>query len=158
MAQHLGIIELRKLFFSFLVIFVFVSSTLPVVVFAAEENGDVNLLDNSYDPATFTIYKNEEISFVNKSSSNRWPDLTYTITPKHKTYEFAANKPLSPGQEWAYKFPYAGKWQYKDKINPQIHGTINVIVGRGYSHVMPQQPQSWWERVIRFFQSVFHVG
>lgn len=125
------------------------------LVYAHEESGTMHLLDNTYDPQTATIYKGEQIVFENVSSQQRWPDLIYTITPKHKNYEFASQQALAPGEKWVYKFPYEGLWQYKDKMNPNIQGKISVIVGRGYSHVQPQESQNWWDWIVHFFQSLF---
>ena len=139
------------------VLLVIVCMLFPHFVSAHEDSGTMHLLDNQYDPTTATIYKGEQITFENISSQQRWPDLTYTIVPKHKTYEFASLQPLTTNQKWVYKFPYAGKWHYADKKNPNINGTINVIVGRGYSHVIPQQPVNWWDNIIQFLKSVFHI-
>ena len=137
---------------------VIASAILSTSVFAHEESGTMHLLDNQYDPSMATIYKGEQIVFENASFQQRWPDLTYTIAPKHKTYEYSPNEPLAPGEKWIYKFDYAGTWQYKDKKNPSIQGNIKVIVGRGYSHVEPQIKENWWDVVIRFIKSLFGIS
>src|SRR5579859_2334014 len=131
--------KLQRKFYQFFVCFsagIFSLITLlvlltPQLTFAHGLAGTIHLLQDHYDPQMATIYKGEKLVFKNDSSEKRWPDVSFQSTPKHPADHYAPDQPLAPGQIWLYKFQYSGTWQYIDKENTQIHGTITVIVGRG---------------------------
>ena len=136
----------------------FISLLFTVHSFAHGEAGVIHLMNDLYNPATVTIYKDEKLLFENDSTDKRWPEVSFRASPKYPPLHFYADQPLNSGQTWLFKFQYTGTWEYQDRINPNIKGTFTVAVGRGYSHVpeVDVKSPSVWDHITTFFSWLFH--
>ena len=134
----------------------------PNKTYAHEENSiEVLMYNDHYEPKDFEIEKGEEVRFINKSESLRWP--ASNIHPTHEIYsEFDPKEGIQPGETWSFVFTKPGVWKYHDHLNPQIVGNITVTGEPDIEQVsltFKQKFDIWWEdaniNLIKFYYSVF---
>lgn len=99
----------------------------------ATEEKIVTYADSGYSPSTLTIKKGETVTWKNQSSQSMW-----TASGKHPTHllypttggclgsTFDACAGILSGNNWSFKFDFAGTWKYHNHLNPGYFGTIIV--------------------------------
>lgn len=102
----------------------FVVSKSKIEVF----DGDVTVImgEDGYQPQDFQIKKGSKVTFVNNSSSLRWP--ASDLHPSHLVFsEFDPKEPVAKDAKWEFQFNKVGEWGYHDHLAPYITGIIKVV-------------------------------
>ena len=94
------------------------------------ENVDVQVFEVVYDgegfsPNSLKVKQGDVVIFNNKSDGPFWP--ASAPHPAHTDYpEFDAQKKISSGQTFEFKFTKSGTWKYHDHLNSSAFGTVTV--------------------------------
>ncbi|MBI2145450.1 hypothetical protein HYU18_03960 [Candidatus Woesearchaeota archaeon] len=99
----------------------------------------VTITASGFVPQTLTIEAGEEVTFLNKDSTQHWP--ASAVHPTHTAYPgsdiakcgtadaktvFDACKGLAQGEAFKFTFNQKGSWKYHDHLNPSLWGTVVV--------------------------------
>lgn len=86
---------------------------------------DISMYDNGLSMPAITIKINQEICFVNDSSTKHQP-----VSDPHPAHsdlaDFGAKAPLAIGEQYCYTFTKAGTYNYHDELKTSIKGSIVV--------------------------------
>jgi plastocyanin len=88
-------------------------------------NVTVVMNDRGYEPSSTKITQSETVTFVNESSSDKWP--ASNIHPTHEIYSaFDPRKPIPQGASWSFAFDRVGVWYCHDHLYPRMTCTVTV--------------------------------
>ena len=79
----------------------------------------VNLLGQTFDPATVNLDAGAEVTWVNNNS------IEHNITPRNHTY-WEARTLTTTGERFSVKFDAPGTYEYECTIHPGMEGVVNV--------------------------------
>lgn len=77
----------------------------------------VDILRNSFSPATVSIVAGDTIRWRNVDSRN------HQVVSTTGTF---ASPVLRPGRTYSFRFDVAGTYRYRDALNPSVTGTVRV--------------------------------
>jgi|GEM_PF-660292 len=85
----------------------------------------VSMTDLGFFPASISVETGTTVTFINDGQSLHWP--ASDVHPTHNLLPgFDANKGISTGGVYTYKFTKAGEWSFHDHLNPDFVGSIVV--------------------------------
>lgn len=86
----------------------------------------VNITNNSFDPATITIKAGSTVTWVNtdtaphRVASNPFPE-------NNGLADFDSRNPIGPNSMYSFKFDKTGTFDYHDQYHPTVNGSVIVI-------------------------------
>ena len=82
--------------------------------------------NGGFVPKRVDVEPGTQVRFVNASDKDFWPASnihpTHTILP-----ELDANKPISPGEQWAFTFKTRGFWRFHNHLASEYGGLVVVL-------------------------------
>lgn len=85
----------------------------------------ISMTDLGFFPSSISVEKGTTVTFVNDGQSNHWP--ASDVHSAHNLLPgFDANKGITTGGVYSYKFTKIGEWAFHDHLNPDFVGTIAV--------------------------------
>ena len=91
-----------------------------LVLGAAPNSPSVQIVNDSFSPATLTVAAGQSVTFTNKD------DDAHTVTAVDGTFD---SKGLDTGGVWHHVFNKAGTYRYFCQLHPFMRGTIVVKAG-----------------------------
>jgi len=81
--------------------------------------------ETDFYPKEMEVNQGQTITFKNTGEKEHWP--ASNIHPTHQVYpQFDPLNPISPGNQWSFKFDRAGIWYFHDHFFPDLTGIIVV--------------------------------
>ena len=85
----------------------------------------ISIIQDGFIEPNQTITAGSYICFINNDAVDHWP--ASNVHPTHDDYpEFDPQKPISPGDSWAFHFDKSGRWEFHDHLFPGMTGVIEV--------------------------------
>lgn len=85
----------------------------------------VKLTDGGFEPKDSSVQRGQIVEFVIEGKDFHWP--ASDLHPTHEIYpELDADRPLSAGESWSFKFEKVGKWSLHDHLHPRLRGSVEV--------------------------------
>ena len=82
---------------------------------------EVSFTGTAFEPQNIKVKKGDYVFFINNSNQDFWP-----ITEDADHQAFNSLKAIKPQAQYKYQFLKSGIWQYSDKFNPEIKGSVEV--------------------------------
>ncbi len=85
----------------------------------------VHLTADGFEPRSLEIEAGGKVVFENADVEGHWP--ASDDYPMHDGYPgFDPERPVEPGEGWAFTFQEPGEWGYHGHMNPMLEGEILV--------------------------------
>lgn len=90
-----------------------------------EAAAEVEILNNSFNPATLKIKAGSKVTWTNQEDLEHW--VAANPFPTHSDLPgLNAGKKMQKGETYSYTFDTPGTYHYHDDLSPTTNGTIIV--------------------------------